>query len=183
MRSLLTTILLAALLAGGPATAEVTDAATGGFTSVNEVIIDAKRADAWRAAINEIGQWWSSSHTISGDASRLSIDAKPQGCFCETLGDAAGIVHLTVTMVNPGILLRMTGSLGPLGLLGAGGNMLWEFADAENGTQVRFTYAVGGYRPGGLDEFAAPVDYVVGEALQRLKAYVETGDAEQASRD
>ncbi len=183
MKSLLTTILLAALLTGGPVTAEVTDAATGGFTSVNEVIIDAGRMETWFAAVNDIGQWWSSAHTISGEASRLSIDAKPQGCFCETLGDAAGVVHLTVTMVNPGVLLRMTGGLGPLGLLGAGGNMLWEFADAESGTQVRFTYAVGGYRPGGLDEFAEPVDYVVGEALRRLKAYIETGDAEQASRD
>ncbi len=183
MKSLLTTILPAALLAVGPVTAEVTDAATGGFTSVNEVIIDAKRADAWHAAINEIGQWWSSSHTISGDASRLSIEAKPQGCFCETLGETAGVVHLTVTMVSPEVLLRMTGGLGPLGLLGAGGNMLWEFADAENGTQVIFTYAVGGYRPDGLDKFAAPVDEVIGEALQRLKTYVETGDAEQVSRD
>lgn len=183
MKSVITTILLAALLAGGPATAEVTDAATGGFTTVNEVVIDAGRADVWRAATDEIGQWWSSSHTISGEASRLSIDAKPQGCFCEALGDSAGVVHLTVTMVNPGVLLRMTGSLGPLGLLGAGGNMLWEFDDAENGTHVKFTYAVGGYRAGGLDEFAAPVDYVIGEALQRLKAYVETGDPEQVSRD
>ena len=183
MKNLLTMILLAAILAAGSVTAEVTDAATGGFTSVNEVIIDARRADAWRAAINEIGQWWSSSHTISGDASRLSIDAKPQGCFCETLGETAGVVHLTVTMVSPEVLLRMTGSLGPLGLLGAGGNMLWEFADDEGGTRVKFTYAVGGYRPGGLEEFAAPVDYVIGEALQRLKTYIETGAAEQVSRD
>jgi len=183
MKSHLTTISLAALLAAGSVTAEVTDAATGGFTSVNEVIIDARRADAWRAAINDIGQWWSSSHTISGDASRLSIDAKPQGCFCETLGETAGVVHLTVTMVSPEVLLRMTGGLGPLGLLGAGGNMLWEFADAESGTQVKFTYAVGGYRPGGLEEFALPVDNVIGEALQRLKTYIETGNAEQVSRD
>ena len=183
MKGLFTTTLLAALLAAGPVTAEVIDAATGGFTSVNEVVIDARRADAWRAAINDVGQWWSPAHTISGDASRLSIDAKPQGCFCETLGESAGVVHLTVTMVSPEVLLRLTGGLGPLGLLGAGGNMVWEFADAENGTQVKFTYAVGGYRRGGLEEFATPVDYVIGEALQRLKTYVETGDAEQVSRD
>jgi hypothetical protein len=42
-------------------------------------------------------------------------------------------------------------------------------------------YAVGGYRPGGLGAIALPVDYVIGEALQRLKAHIETGDAEQAS--
>ncbi len=183
MKRIFTPFLLAALLASGPVSAEVTDAATGGFTSVNEVIIDARRADAWRAAIDEIGQWWGSSHTISGDASRLSIDAKPQGCFCETLGNTAGVVHLTVTMVNPGVLLRMTGGLGPLGLLGVAGNMTWEFADAGDATRATFTYAVGGYRAGGLDEFAEPVDYVIGEALLRLKSYVETGNAEQVGRD
>jgi hypothetical protein len=86
-------------------------------------------------------------------------------------------------MVSPGILLRLTGGLGPLGLLGVTGNMTWEFGDDEDGTRVAFTYAVGGYRAGGLDEFAGPVDSVIGEALQRLKSYVETGDAEQVSRD
>ena len=58
--------------------------------------------------------------------------------------------------------------------------MTWDFFDDENGTRVKFTYVVGGYRPGGLTAFAIPVDYVIGEALQRLKAHVETGDAENA---
>jgi hypothetical protein len=88
-----------------------------------------------------------------------------------------------VTFVNPGIVLRLTGGLGPLGLMGVGGNMTWEFFDAEEGTRVRFTYAVGGYRAGGLGAIALPVDYVIGEALQRLKAYIETGDAGQATVD
>ena len=87
---------------------------------------------------------------------------------------------MTVTFVNPRIILRLTGGLGPLGLLGVNGNMTWDFFDDATGTRVKFTYAVGGYRPGGLGAFALPVDYVIGEALQRLKAYVETGDAENA---
>lgn len=162
----------------GSAVAEVADAEAGGFTTINETIIDAPRDVVWRAAIEEIGRWWSSAHTVSGEASRLSIDARPQGCFCEHLGEGAGIVHLSVTMVNPMVVLRLTGGLGPLGLMGVDGNMTWEFSDADGATAVKFTYAVGGYRPGGLDSIAGPVDGVIGEALRRLKAHVETGDAE-----
>lgn len=160
----------------GSAFADVTNAGSGGFTTVNEVVVDAPRDAVWAAATQAVGSWWSSDHTISGDASRLSITAEPQGCFCEHFGAGAGVVHLTVTMVNPGVVIRLTGGLGPLGLMGVNGNMTWEFEDVEGGTKVIFTYAVGGYRPKGLDTIAAPVDFVVGEALARMKAYIETGD-------
>ena len=180
MKSLLRTSLFVFALNTGDAFAEVTDADAGGFVSVNEVIIDASRQDVWKAAIEDIGTWWSSDHTVSGDASRLSITAVPQGCFCESFGAGAGVVHLTVTMVNPGVVIRLTGGLGPLGLMGVNGNMTWEFDDADEGAMVRFTYAVGGYRPEGLDTIAEPVDFVIGEALARLKAHIENGDAESA---
>ena len=164
------------------AVAEVKDSASNGFTTVNEVVVDATRAEAWVAAM-DIGRWWSSDHTISGDAARMSIEARTQGCFCESLSDDAGVVHLTVTSVLPAVLLRMTGGLGPLGLMGVDGNMTWEFEDAEGGTRVRFTYAVGGYMDGGLDQMAGPVDRVLGEALSRLRAFAETGDPEPAGVD
>ena len=162
------------------ASAEVTDSAPGGFTTVNQVIIKASREQAWQAAIKDIGKWWSSDHTVSGDASRLSITPVPQGCFCERFGTGTGVVHLTVTMVNPGVVIRLTGGLGPLGLMGVNGNMTWEFETVDAGTKVKFTYAVGGYRPEGLDEIAGPVDFVIGEALARLKAHIETDDPEDA---
>jgi len=165
---------------GATAMGEVIDAAPGGFSLVHEVTIAAPRGDTWRAAVDEVGQWWSSNHTISGDAGKMSIDARPQGCFCETMGGRAGVVHLTVTFVNPTVLLRLTGGLGPLGLMGVNGNMTWEFFDADAGTRVKFSYAVGGYRAGGLDQLAAPVDFVIGEALLRLRAHLETGDADNA---
>jgi uncharacterized protein YndB with AHSA1/START domain len=157
--------------------AEVIDSAPGGFSLVHEVIIDAPRSQVWSAAVASVGSWWSSDHTISGDAANMSIDPVPQGCFCEAIGEHAGVVHLTVTFVNPGVLLRLTGGLGPLGLMGVDGNMTWEFFEADGKTRVKFAYVVGGYRPGGLDTVAGPVDGVIGEALDRLKAYVETGDA------
>ncbi len=180
MRHVLAIILIVSSLFSTAVIAEVLDAASGGFSIVHQVTVDASRKDAWRAAIDEVDQWWSSDHTISANAGNMSINPKVQGCFCESLGDGAGVVHMTVTFVNPNVLLRLTGGLGPLGLMGVNGNMTWEFFDVEAGTTVRFSYAVGGYRPGGLDAIAGPVDYVIGEALQRLKAHVETGNADNA---
>ena len=173
-----------ALILGAIATnsmAEVTSAGPGGFKLVNEVTIRAERAVVWQAAVDHVGQWWSDAHTISGSAAAMSIDARPMGCFCEAIGDNGGVVHLIVTFVNPDVMLRLTGGLGPLGLMGVDGNMIWEFFDAEAGTRVRFTYAVGGYSQAGLDEISGDVDYVIGEALLRLKAYVETDSAENAN--
>jgi len=163
--------------------AEVIGAGPGGFSLVQEATIDAPRDKVWAAAIYELGLWWNGEHSISGNSANMSIDPRPQGCFCEAIGEHAGVVHLTVTFVNPNVLLRLTGGLGPLGLMGVNGNMTWELSDADDGTLVRFSYAVGGYQPEGLDSLAEPVDYVIGEALSRLKAHVETGDADSATPD
>ena len=170
------------------AVAEITDTGPGGFSLQHEVTIDAARADVWRAAIAEVGQWWSDDHTISGNAKNMSIEPVLQGCFCEANDKSpndksAGVVHLTVTSITPNAMLRLSGGLGPLGLMGVAGNMTWEFFATDSGTSVKFMYAVGGYTPDGLDSLAEPVDYVIREALQRLKAFVETGSAENAVSD
>ena len=173
MRAKLAIAVLAFSLFSQDVPGEVIDSEPNGFTLVNELTINASRAEVWQAAVDHVGQWWSDDHTISGDAGNMSIDPVPQGCFCEAIGEHAGVVHLTVTFVNPQIILRLTGGLGPLGLLGINGNMTWEFFDEVEGTRVRFSYVVGGYRPEGLDSIAEPVDLVIGEALMLLKAYVE----------
>ena len=162
--------------------AEVKDSSAVGFTIVHEVIVSSERAAAWAAAL-DVAQWWSSDHTVSGEAARLSIDPDLQGCFCETLGRKAGVVHLVVTAVMPGTSLRMTGGLGPLGLMGVDGNMSWDFADQTEGTSIQLTYAVGGYMATGLDRLAPAVDGVLTEALERLKRYIETGDPEPVAVD
>jgi hypothetical protein len=168
--------VLALLVLGASATnatAEVTDKDRYGFSLVHEAIVTSDRDTAWIAAVENIDKWWNPDHTISGDASLLSIDARPLGCFCEATG--GGVVHLQVTTVSPGVNLRLTGGLGPLGLMGVSGNMTWEFFDTEAGTKIRFSYAVGGYARDGLDVLAEPVDQVIGEALQRLRAYIDAG--------
>jgi uncharacterized protein YndB with AHSA1/START domain len=174
---------LALCLFALPTSADVMNAGPGGFTIEHEVVVDAGRGRVWQAAIDEVGSWWSDDHTISGDAGRMSIDPRPLGCFCEKLSSVDGMVHLVVTSVSGNVMLRMTGGLGPLGLMGVNGNMTWEFFDSGEGTRVKFTYAVGGYRPGGLDAVAVPVDYVIGEALGLLKAYVEGTDLNKSDLD
>jgi len=175
-------VLTGAMLLSAAVNAEVTNSGPGGFTVEQVRIVDAPRMAVYDAAVNSVGRWWSSDHTVSGDASRMSIDARALGCFCEDLDEGNAVVHLVVTFVNRGVILRLTGGLGPLGLMGVNGNMTWEFLDAEGGgTRVKWTYAVGGYRQGGLDAIAVPVDYVIGEALAKLEAFVETGDADNAT--
>jgi uncharacterized protein YndB with AHSA1/START domain len=165
--------MLGCALSAGTVQGTVLDAGPNGFTVEHEVVIAAPRAEVWDAAIGGVGEWWNGAHTVGGDASRLHIEARPLGCFCERLAGADGVVHLLVTTVSNGVMLRMTGGLGPLGLMGVNGNFTWEFFDADGGTRVRFTYAIGGYHPDGLDGLAEPVDEVIGDALLRMQTHVE----------
>lgn len=168
--------LMALIVTAVPASAEVRDAAEGGFSIVHELTIAAPRAALYGMVVDNVGDWWSSDHTFSGDAANLYMTAVPNGCFCERLGSDGGLVHMSVTFVNPGVMLRLTGGLGPLGLLGVNGNMTLEFNAEESRadvTDLRLTYVVGGYRPGGLDELAPAVDYVLQEQLNRLRNYAE----------
>ena len=179
-RRIVTTIIsigvsVAALSFSDHTAAEVTDSAANGFTVRHVVPIKAERARVYAAAVGKVGAWWSSDHTVSGDAANLYITTTVPGCFCESLGEQSGLVHMTVSFVNPGVLVRLTGGLGPLGLMGVAGNMTWEFDETDSGTVVTLQYAVGGYMDGGLDTVAPAVDAVLGEAMQRLRSYVETG--------
>lgn len=164
-------ITAAALLAAGTARAEVADQGPAGFEIRHVVVIDAPPAKV-RAAALDIGKWWNSDHTYSGDAKNLSIDVS--GCFCEKLPD--GVVrHMNVVYSGPDAV-RMFGGLGPLATTGASGHLGLQFGKAADKTQLTLTYDVGGYAKGGLAQtWAGPVDGVLGEQVARLKAYVETG--------
>jgi hypothetical protein len=161
-----------------PATAEVLDADSNGFTVRTSVSVAAPRDQVYRIAVQQVGEWWSDDHTVSGDASNMSIDPQPLGCFCETLGEDAGLSHLMVTFVNPQVMIRFNGGLGPLGLMGVDGNMTWEFEDAGEGTRVTLSYAVGGYLKGGLNAVASAVDGVLAEQMTNLRDYAESLSAD-----
>jgi hypothetical protein len=166
-------LIMVATLCAGAVRAEVIDAAPGGFSTSNRIEIAATRQEVYTSLVNDVGHWWNGDHTVSGNAANLYIDARTQGCFCEVLGDGAGLAHMTVTFVNPGVMLRLTGGLGPLGLMGVAGNMTFEIEDNDGVSAVTLQYAVGGYMAGGLDKIAPAVDGVLADVLHRLKGYVE----------
>ena len=161
-----------------PAQAEVTNAAANGFTSVNSVVVAGDRFAAFGTMVNDVGQWWNGDHTMSGIASNMFIEARALGCFCERLPNDGMVLHMTVTFVNPGVILRLTGGLGPLGLMGVNGNMTWEFSEHADGTMIKLSYAVGGYMDGGLDSIAPAVDGVLREQLQGLQAHIDAKSAD-----
>jgi uncharacterized protein YndB with AHSA1/START domain len=156
-----------------PASAEVKDSSAIGFTIQDTVIIAANPNDVYHSLVADVGRWWDSAHTFSGNASNLSIDDKAGGCFCEKLANGGSVRHLVVVFVDPGKTLRMIGGLGPLQAMAVTGSMTWSLSKTDAGTNVKVTYSVGGYRPGGLQILASLVDKVMFEQLKRLKEYME----------
>jgi uncharacterized protein YndB with AHSA1/START domain len=164
---------LVLLLLPALASADVVDRSPGGFTVQTAVTIGASPDRAFLALVQDIGSWWDSAHTFSGDAGNLWLTANPGGCFCETLANGGGVAHAVVNHAVAGELLRMTGALGPLQEHAVTGTLTWQFAKAASGTTATMTYRVSGYFPGGLDKVADAVDTVLSGQLKRLKAYLE----------
>jgi hypothetical protein len=159
--------------------AEVVDSTANGFAVKSSVtIIGSTPDEVYSHMVKDVGKWWNSAHSWSGDARNLSIDDKAGGVFAEKLKNGGSVLHLTVVFADPGKVLRMTGGLGPLQSLAVAGSMSWSLTKIENGTTVEFSYTVGGYRPGGLASLAVPVDNVLSEQLTRFKNFVEKGKPE-----
>lgn len=156
--------------------AEVADSGPNGFTVKIVTNIHAAPADVYKKLVHNVGDWWSSQHTFSGDAHNLSIDERPMGCFCEKLPNGGGVRHLEVVFVMPGKRLVLSGGLGPLQGVGAGGAMTFNLTPENDGTKLEVTYAVTGYIAQGMNSWAAPVDRVLTEQITRLKNYIETGN-------
>jgi uncharacterized protein YndB with AHSA1/START domain len=172
--------VIGALLAAGmmPARAAVADSSANGFTDKLELTIQASPQDVYRQIVHNVGDWWNSMHTFSGDAHNLSIDDKAMGCFCERLPGGGSVRHMQVVYADPGKKLVFAGALGPLQSIAATGSMTIQLAAATgNGTKVALVYAVTGYVPAGMNTWAEPVDSVLTEQLTRLKSLVETGKA------
>ncbi|MGX5730215.1 SRPBCC family protein [Pseudoxanthomonas beigongshangi] len=165
--------LAAAVLACGlalPAQAAVTDQAANGFTLENSQWVPAKPDVAWDALL-AVGRWWPKDHTWWGEASRLSIEPRAGGCFCEIDGTRQA-QHMTVVFAEPGKLLRLSGALGPLQGMGLSGTMEWRLSEENGGTRITLWYRAGGYTPDDLRALAAVVDRVQGQQLTGLAEYL-----------
>ena len=58
------------------------DSAPNGFTVRYEVEVAAERPVVYAAAVAQVGEWWSSDHTVSGDAANLSMTTTVPGASC-----------------------------------------------------------------------------------------------------
>jgi uncharacterized protein YndB with AHSA1/START domain len=173
----LTMVTLVFLATGASAAAAQVTA--NGFVVRHETSIDAPPARVYETLVGQVGLWWDSEHTFSGDSRNLSIDARPGGCFCEIFPNGGGVEHLRVVHVVPGELLRMYGPLGPLQASGLAGSLTWKLTAASGGTRMELSYSVGGFMEGGFERIAPAVATVLGEQMQRLKLFVETGTPNQ----
>lgn len=169
--------LVVVIFTAAPVRAQVGAVGREAFTVDFTTRIDADPQAAWDALL-DVGSWWHPDHTFWGDASAMEIDPRPGGCFCEQGPGGAGAVHLMVLNVAPHETLRLGGALGPLQEHALSGAMTIRLEAADSGTTVRLIYNVGGHVSGGLEGWAEPVAGVLVEAMQRLRAFVETGSPE-----
>lgn len=166
--------LLLLMLSGTP-TQSAPQVTPTGFLLKLETSVNAPSAKVYDALVGQIGSWWNSQHTYSGEAKNLSIDARPGGCFCEKLPNGGGIEHARVIYVAPREVLRLSGALGPLQGSGVAGTLTWKLTNSTGNTRVQLTYSVGGFIDGGFEKIAPAVESMLNDQLDRLKLFAETG--------
>lgn len=167
-------LLVSAIAILGSGLAGAAEVSSNGFLVRHERIIEAPAARIYDSLIQQVGSWWNPQHTYSGDSKNLSIDPRPGGCFCERLPNG-GVEHMHVVYLKPNEMVRMVGGLGPLQASGVAGSMTWRLSPAEHGSKLELTYSVGGFIAGGFESIAPAVERVLGEQVDRLKRFVETG--------
>jgi uncharacterized protein YndB with AHSA1/START domain len=161
------------MLSGTPAQS-APQVTPNGFLVKFEVSINAPAAKVYDALVGQVGSWWDSEHTYSGDAKNLSIDARPGGCFCEKLPDGGGIEHARVIYIARPEVLRLSGALGPLQGSGVVGTLTWKLTSGTDNTRVQLSYSAGGFIDGGFEKIAPLVESVLRGQLGRLKQFAET---------
>lgn len=172
-------MLLVAAALPASAAAEVKSSSAVGFEVEAKAIVPAAPARAY-AALGRVGNWWNAAHSYSGDAANMTMDARPGGCFCETIpADRGAVEHMRVVLAWPGKMLRLQGGLGPLQGEGAVGSLTWALKAVPGGTEITQAYVVGGYVRGGADKMAPLVDQVLTEQLQRLARHLGGADADR----
>jgi hypothetical protein len=171
------------MLATNGAQAEVRDASASGFTIENFEVVPVDTATAWHGLVDDIDAWWPKDHSWWGTGSKLSIDARAGGCFCELAGTRQA-QHMAVVFVDPGKTLRMTGGLGPLQGMGLSGALEFRLVPVEgaapedSATRITLYYRVGGYSPDDLAKFAPVVDRVQAQQLAGLANHLrQSADA------
>ncbi|RDX35905.1 SRPBCC domain-containing protein [Kangiella sp. HD9-110m-PIT-SAG07] len=162
-------LLLTTLLAAQTAGAIVSTQSKQHFSVKIETTIKAPVEEVYQQFL-KVGGWWESSHTWFGDASKMYIEPKANGCFCEVNGDKEAL-HMTVSTVIPNKNVQMVGGLGPLQSMGVYGHMSWSFKAPTKGmTNLTMTYLVKGFVGEESEMMAKAVDGVLNTQITNLES-------------
>jgi len=176
-------LVVATLLYAMGAHGEVVRSSESGFTVTHTVSVPMPPPAAW-SALSDMGRWWDSEHTFSGDAPRnMTLDPFVGGCLCEKLGMYAGIEHMRVIYAQPPKTLRLVGALGPLQEFAVTGSMTWAIEAAGGGSKITMTYTAGGYTDRPMADWAPLVDSVLVTQVTRLGRFISTGNPSEAKRE
>lgn len=163
-------------LLSNPVSADVLYTEDRAFAVENRVQIQQPADLVWQTLVQQVDEWWPKDHSWWGGA--FSIEPTAGGCFCERQGEQSA-QHMMISLVDPGVLLRMTGGLGPLQGLGLSGTLDWQLTPVEGNSEitlVTLTYRINGYMPGGFAALAPVVDQVQALQLGGLHRLLSTAE-------
>lgn len=151
-----------------PVQAEVKASAPDGLVFQHKGQVPLSREEAWKRLL-AIGSWWNNSHTYSGSAANMTVDAVAGGCWCE-MWSGGEVEHGRVVAMMNNQVLRLQTALGPLQSTGVHAVMSFTLADgaSPNTTSVTMDYNVIGSSLTNLVPMAGPVDGVLQEQFDRL---------------
>jgi len=174
MRAVL--VSLAFVIFAAPARAEIVSSSPASFELYYQEVVHVPAAQAWRSLV-EVGAWWSSAHTYSGDAANLRLEPRAGGCWCERWSNNS-VEHARVVMVRRSSgedVLRLLGALGPLQEMGVTGVLTFTIVSDPRGAKITLRYRVSGDPGISLDRVAPAVDAVLAEQFARLARYTNSG--------
>jgi hypothetical protein len=160
----------AAVLLSGGAQAELKASAPDALVIQVRAEVPLDRDDAW-ARLLDVSSWWKSSHTYSGNADKLNIDAVAGGCWCE-LWSGGEVEHGRVVAVMPKEMIRFDAPLGPLQEMGVSTALTFTLSAGSkpNTTSVIVDFKVSGSSLSKLDKLGAVIDGVISEQVASYAA-------------
>ena len=169
-------VFMTATTMTAPAAAATSEVSPTGFIVSLRYDVNATPHRVWES-LGEIGKWWNSSHTWSGNAANLSLPMQASGCYCERWG-ANSVEHGRVVFAAEDSVLRLQAALGPLQALAVNAVLTFAITQEDGKTVLQVTYRVSGNASAALQDLAGPVDGVIAEQARRLVAYAESGKPE-----
>lgn len=175
IKTLLVACAFAASIIALPAAAQVVERGDDYFVLRYEMDLESPPEDMW-VSLEDIGQWWDSAHTYSGDASNMTLALTPGGCFCEKLADGTEFEHGRVVEADPETGVLLDAPLGPLKGKAtlAQWSIGWTGAPGGGGWRLVMTFVV---RGPGLGTFADGVDGVMRTQYGRFTHFLHYGEA------